>query len=169
MYRNLSALALALLLAGPLAAQQANPLSLSPGDWIRLPAPTLHDQVALARVVWFDESEIQFRLQGRPEVVYSRAYTDIDTIDVRRRYRRYSARSGALWGAYLGAAAGIIAGPFAAGSLSLDTGKAVALLGAVGGVSGGVGGWLAGSVLAPPNWYRHVFAPGGPGLTSAAP
>ncbi|MEX2583934.1 MAG: hypothetical protein WD766_11700 [Gemmatimonadota bacterium] len=154
---RLSLVLLALVLLAPsLAAQETNPFALEPGDRIRLRAPLPHDPRVPARVITVGPVYFGYSVDGREDLVYTRAFETVDTIDVRLSSRRYSARSGALWGAYLGAAAGAITGPFVAPSLKLDTGPATALFSGSGSLVGALAGAALGAVLAPSRWYRYV-------------
>lgn len=146
-----------LLLACPLIAQETNPLSLEPGQRIRLNAPTKGDSWINARVLAIEPSSIAFTIDDQPPVVYTRAYSDIDMIDVRRHSLRRSAYDGALWGVYLGTAIGVISGPFAAKSLPIDTDTAILLFGTGGGLLGTAIGATTGAIISPGKWYRHVF------------
>lgn len=148
--------ALLLIASRPLQAQQANPLSLSIGDQISLREPLAGGTVLRGTVSKVDPDALTYMVDGDYRL-YFRPYVGIDTIAVKRRMPRASARAGALWGAFLGGAAGIIAAPFYAKTSSMATGTAVVVIGAGGGLGGGLLGAAAGAVLFPRIWFRHVL------------
>lgn len=145
-----------LFAAQPLYAQNANPLSLSVGDQISLREPLAGGTMIRGTVSKLDPDALTYVAEGDYRQ-YFRPYVGIDTIAVKRRMPRASARSGALWGAFLGAAAGIISAPFYAKSASMGTGTAIAVIGASGGLGGSLLGAAAGAVLFPRRWFRHVL------------
>ena len=159
------------LTAGPLAAQETNPLNLTVGDQIRLHEPTTAangtEGYVTARggaeggwvngqVTMLEADGFSFTVPGDPQV-YTRPYVSIDMIDIKRQARRQSMVSGALWGAYLGAALGAISGPFAAKSMPIGTGPSMAVFGAAGGVGGAALGAAVSAILLPTRWYRYVL------------
>lgn len=148
---------LALLVTAPsLAAQVENPFMLEPGDRIRLAAPAPSDAAVEADVVDVSGTTFNFAIADAPDVVLTRSFAGLDTLEVRASSRRHSARSGAIWGLYLGAAAGLIGGPFYATSGSMETGTAVGVFGSAGGLAGALTGAAVGALLAPERWYRYV-------------
>jgi len=156
MYRTLAVL-VALLAVAPVSAQSAQSLPLEPGDRIRFSAPFPGDPMVGARVVSTGPIYLGFAVDGRPGIVYTREFSSIDMIDVRRRPPgRESMRAGALMGLYIGAAAGLIGGTFLAPSLSMETGSAALLLGGAGILVGSLAGAATGAALKPSRWYRFV-------------
>lgn len=152
------ALLIALLVAAvPAQAQRANPLNLSIGDQIRLTDPADGGVRLNGTVAAMNDLAIGFTVAGDPQL-HIRRYADLDAIDVKRSRSTWQrAVTGAVWGIYLGTALGVIGGPFAAKSIPIDTGPAVAAFGAGGGFGGAVIGAAAGALLTPGRWYRHVF------------
>lgn len=148
-------LAALLLVPVPGIAQQANPLSLTVGDKVRLREPGRTD-VVTATVADVTAESFSFFVEGEPGMVLM-PYVNVDTITVRRRIPRKSAVSSGFWGMFLGATAGAITGPFAAPSMSLDTGPAMAAFTVGGGTVGAVIGGAIGALVFPNRWYRHVL------------
>jgi hypothetical protein len=149
-----------LLVASPLACQVADSLRLRPGDLIRLAGPLPSDEGWVGgRVIGVTPYSFEFALTEAPGRTYSREYITIDTIDVGYRSSRESALGGGLLGLFVGTALGLVSGPFVSSGLSLDTGTAMALLGAGGGIAGGLVGALTGASIAPLRWHRYVFQP----------
>ena len=140
----------------PLSAQESNPLSLTVGDAIRLPESDASSKWVSGYVASVNSESFGYRLDGAATVV-ERPYVTVETIEVRRRLRGGSVKSAATWGLFLGAALGAIAGPFAANSLSMETGASMAAFSAVGGLGGAALGAGVGAVVVSPRWYRHVL------------
>ncbi len=132
-------------------------LGLEPGDRIRLHGPFEQDPLVSARVVSTGPIYLGFSLDGRPDLVFTRAFATIDTLDVRHRSRWYSAQEGATWGLFLVTAAGMIAGPLLAPGRAMETSTAIVAYGAGGAILGIVSGAAAGAVIAPIRWYRYVI------------
>lgn len=153
-------LALAFLLLPVSASAQVayNPFNLEPGDRVRFTGLLPGDNGRVhARVISVSPDFFGFTPSNQPNIVMNREYGTLNSIDVRYRSRRESARGGALWGAYLGVAAGLIGGPFLANDLDVGTGQAVGLVGGAGALVGSLAGSIAGALIAPGRWTRYVF------------
>jgi hypothetical protein len=138
-------------------APEPSPIPLSRGDRIRINAPRVGDPLVSASVLAVRGSQIGFAIGEGPGQVYTRNLLSVDTLDVRGRSRRDSARSGALWGLFLGASGGMIGAPFAEPALPWDTGPTIAVLGGAGGLAGAMVGAAVGAVIDPPRWYRYIL------------
>lgn len=147
-----------LLLATPLASQEGPPaIPIEPGDVIRLRSPFPGQTIVPARVTSVGDVYFGYAIENDPENrIFTGELLTLDTLDVRERSRRYSARTGAVWGGYLGAALGLIGGPFAAPGMDIETGTSVALFGAAGTAMGALSGATIGALIAPARWYRYV-------------
>lgn len=136
-------------------AQEANPLSLTVGDKVRLREPGRPD-VVTGTVSDVTPETFSFFVEGEPGMVIL-PYAILDTIVVRRNLPRRSALSTGIWGLFLGATVGAIAAPFAGPEVSLDTGPAMAAFSVGGGVTGAAIGGAIGAFFFPERWYRHIL------------